>query len=129
MTAPMIPGLNDDELESLLEEAKDAGAEFVGYTIIRLPLEVSPLFQEWLEAFAPTRAGRIMRHIREMNGGKDYDAQWSRGGEIKSTYAQLIAQRFKKASARLGFDKDKPALDLTQFRVPTAQNNQMDLFG
>ncbi len=128
MTAPMIPGLNDDELETLLEGAKEAGADFVGYTIIRLPLEVSPLFQEWLETYAPARAARVMRNIRDMNGGRDYDAQWSRGGDVKSTYAKLIAQRFKKAEIRLGLDNKKKPLDLTQFRVPAAHTTQMSLF-
>ena len=128
MTAPLIPGLNDDELETLVERAKDAGAAFVGYTVIRLPLEVSPLFQEWLETYAPARAARVMRHIRDMNGGKDYDAQWSRGNEIKATYATLIAQRFKKAEARFGLDKKKPPLDLSQFRAPADANPQRDLF-
>ncbi len=128
MTAPLIPGLNDDELETLLENAKEAGADFVGYTLIRLPLEVSPLFQEWLETYAPARSGRIMRHIRDMNGGKDYDPHWSRGKEIKAAYAKLIAQRFKKAEARLGLDNKKPPLDLTQFRVPAADTTQLSLF-
>lgn len=128
MTAPLIPGLNDDELETLLEQAKDAGARFVGYTIIRLPLEVSPLFQEWLETYAPNRAARVMRHIRDLNGGRDYDVHWSRGREIKATYAKLIAQRFKKAEARLGLDIAKPALDLTQFRPPPETSAQRDLF-
>ncbi len=128
MTAPMIPGLNDDELETLMEEAKDAGADFVGYTIIRLPLEVSPLFQEWLETYAPNRAARIMRHIRDMNGGRDYDVDWSRGKEIKATYARLISQRFKKAVTNLGLNKDRPSLDLSQFRIPAEATAQMDLF-
>lgn len=128
MTAPLIPGLNDDELETLLERAKDAGAAFVGYTLIRLPLEVSPLFQEWLETYAPARAGRVMRHIRDMNGGKDYDVDWSRGREIKATYATLIAHRFKKAEARLGLDNKKPPLDLSQFKIPAQKNLQRDLF-
>ena len=128
MTAPMIPGLNDDEMESLLEAAKDAGASFAGYTIIRLPLEVSPLFQEWLETYAPSRAKRIMRHIRDMNGGKDYDVEWSRGGEIKATYAKLIAQRFQKAIIRLKLDKEKPVLDLSKFSKPARSSAQMTLF-
>ena len=128
MTAPVIPGLNDDELESLLETAKDAGAQFAGYTIIRLPLEVSPLFQEWLETFAPARANRIMRHIRDMNGGRNYDVEWSRGGEVKSTYAKLIGQRFKKAITRFGLDKEKKPLDLSQFCVPPEETPQMTLF-
>lgn len=129
MTAPMIPGLNDDELESLLEAAADAGATFAGFTIVRLPLEVSPLFREWLEAFAPTRAKRVMRHIRDMNGGRDYDPQWSRGGEISTPYATLIAGRHRAAKAKFGLDKKPPPLDLTQFRVPASASAQMDLFG
>ena len=128
MTAPLIPGLNDDELETLLERAKVAGADFVGYTIIRLPLEVSPLFQEWLETYAPARSARIMRHIRDMDGGRDYDVHWSRGKEIKAAYAKLLSQRFKKAVDRLGFAQDKPPLDLSRFRAPAEASSQMSLF-
>ncbi len=128
MTGPMIPGLNDDEMEAILEDAADAGATFSAYTILRLPLEVSPLFQEWLETYAPNRAKRIMRHIRDMNGGRDYDPHWSRGGEVKSAYALLIGQRFAAARARLGFDADRPSLDLSQFRVPQTVSGQMELF-
>ncbi|MEL7488697.1 MAG: PA0069 family radical SAM protein, partial [Pseudomonadota bacterium] len=113
MTGPMIPGLNDDEMESILERARDAGASFAAHTVIRLPLEVSPLFQEWLEAYAPNRARRIMNHIRDNNGGRDYDPHWSRGGEIKAPYAQLIAKRFAAATRRLGLDKRGVSLDLS----------------
>jgi len=128
MTGPMIPGLNDDEMESILEKAAALGASFAAHTIIRLPLEVSPLFQEWLEAFAPDRARRIMRHIRDMNGGKDYDPHWSRGREIKTPYAQLITQRFRAARARLGFDRERTPLDLSQFAVPSEVSGQLSLF-
>ncbi|MEM9014654.1 MAG: PA0069 family radical SAM protein [Pseudomonadota bacterium] len=128
MAAPMIPGLNDDELETLLDAAKDAGADFVGYTIIRLPLEVSPLFQEWLETFAPNRARRVMGHIRDMNGGKDYDVHWSRGREVKSTYAKLIAARFSNAVRRLGLRTKGPILSVDQFAAPAAASAQLGLF-
>ncbi|MEM8937172.1 MAG: PA0069 family radical SAM protein [Pseudomonadota bacterium] len=128
MTAPMIPGLNDDELESLLERSKEAGAEFVGYTIIRLPLEVSTLFQEWLQIYGPDRAGKVMRLIREMNGGKDYDVEWSRGREIKAPYAKLIAHRFHRAARSLGLDKKPDALDLSQFKRPSDPEKQPGLF-
>ncbi len=128
MTAPMIPGLNDDEMESILEKAAEAGATFSGYTVLRMPLEVSPLFQEWLETFAPSRAKRIMRHIRDINGGKDYDPHWSRGGEVKSPYAQLIAQRHARARDRLRLDRDPGPLDLSLFRVPAEVSGQMSLF-
>lgn len=128
MTGPMIPGLNDDEMETIMEKAADLGARFSAFTVLRLPLEVSPLFQEWLEAFAPTRAKRIMGHIRDMNGGRDYDPHWSRGREIKTPYARLIGQRNAKARHRLGFDRERAPLDLSQFRVPAAVSGQLSLF-
>jgi DNA repair photolyase len=129
MTGPMIPGLNDDEMETIMEKAASLGATFSAFTILRLPLEVSPLFQEWLEAYAPNRAKRIMRHIREMNGGRDYDPHWSRGREITTPYAQLITQRNRAARARLGFNQERTPLDMSLFRVPSAVSGQMDLFG
>lgn len=128
MTAPMIPGLNDEEMEGLLEAARAAGAAWAGYTIIRLPLEVAPLFKEWLEAAQPHRAARVMRHIREMNGGRDYDPQWSRAGEPRSVYARLLADRFARACARLGLSTSGPALDLSKFAPPHAENAQLSLF-
>ncbi|GJL94194.1 MAG: radical SAM protein [Hyphococcus sp.] len=128
MTGPMIPGLNDDEMETIMEKAADLGASFSAHTILRLPLEVSPLFQEWLEAFAPNRANRIMRHIRDMNGGRDYDPQWSRGRDIKTPYAKLINQRNAAMRAKLGFNRERAKLDLSLFRVPVEISGQMDLF-
>ena len=129
MTGPMIPGLNDDEMETIMEEAAEAGASFSAYTMLRLPLEVSPLFQEWLECYAPNRARRVMRHIRDANGGEDYDPHWARGREIKSPYAQLLGKRNRAARARLGLESPRRPLDLTQFRVPETVSGQMDLFG
>lgn len=128
MTGPMIPGLNDNEMESILEEASQAGATFAAFTILRLPLEVSSLFQEWLEAHVPNRAARIMRHIREMNGGRDYDPNWSRNAEIKTPYASLIGQRHKAARTRYALDKPRTPLDATKFRVPSEISGQMTLF-
>ena len=128
MTGPMIPGLNDDEMETIMEKAADLGATFSAHTILRLPLEVSPLFQEWLEAYAPNRAKRIMRHIRDMNGGRDYDPYWSRGREIKTPYALLINQRNAAMRAKLGFNQERPPLDLGKFRVPSDVSGQMALF-
>ncbi len=130
MLGPMIPGLNDSEMEAIMERAVEIGASYSAYTILRLPLEVSPLFQEWLDVFTPDRAGRIMRHIREMNGGKDYDPQWSRGAEVKGTFAQLIAMRYRKSRERLGLaeGRDRIPLDISQFRVPSTITGQGDLF-
>lgn len=128
MTAPMIPGLNDHELEDLLAAAKEAGAGWAGYTVIRLPLEVSALFREWLESAFPDRAARVMRHIRDMNGGRDHDVEWSRAKSPRSVFAKLIDQRFRKAAARLGLDGEKPPLDPALFRRPQGAAAQLDLF-
>ena len=128
MTAPMIPGLNDHEMEDLLEAAKDAGAEWAGYTIIRLPLEVSGLFKEWLEAAFPDRAARVMRHIRDMNGGRDYDVEWSRAKSPRSVFSKLIKERFDKATRRIGIASEAPKLDPALFRRPAEKTAQLTLF-
>ena len=130
MLGPMIPGLNDSELESIMARAAELGASYSAYTILRLPLEVSPLFQEWLEAFAPNRAKRIMNHIRTMNGGKNYDPAWSRGKEIRTPFAQLIAQRYRASQKRTGIDQLRSGnpLNASLFRVPSSVSGQRDLF-
>ena len=128
MTAPMIPGLNDHEMEDILAAAKDAGALWAGYTIVRLPLEVSGLFKEWLEAAFPDRAGRVMRHIRDMNGGRDYDPEWSRAKAPRGVVAKLIAERFRKATRRVGIADESPKLDPALFRRPAAPTAQLSLF-
>ncbi len=128
MTAPMIPGLNDHEMEALLAEARDAGARFAGYTIIRLPFEVSDLFREWLEAAEPGRADRVMSHIRQMNGGRDYDIEWSRAARPRSQFAQLIDNRFKAACRRLGLSTEIPRLSADDFRPPVEKDDQLSLF-
>lgn len=128
MTAPMIPGLNDHEMEEILEAAKDAGAQWAGYTVIRLPLEVSGLFREWLEAAFPDRAARVMRHIQDMNGGRDYDVEWSRAKGPRSIFAKLIKERFDKATKRIGLSPDAPKLDPALFRRPAEKTAQLTLF-
>ncbi|MBI1365342.1 MAG: PA0069 family radical SAM protein [Alphaproteobacteria bacterium] len=128
MTAPMIPGINDEELEALLEAGKEAGAAFAGYTILRLPLEVAALFREWLEAVFPDRAGKVMRLIRDMNGGRDYDVNWSRASELRSVYAKLIAERFKIQARKLGLGAANSPLRHDLFRVPVEKTRQLSLF-
>ena len=130
MTGPLIPGLNDSEMEAILERAHALGAFSSGYTILRLPLEVAPLFQEWLSVFAPDRKSRIMRHIREINGGKDYDPHWSRGGEIKTPFAKIIDQRYRRIKRKLGSQdaRDRKPLNTKLFRVPSKVSGQGDLF-
>lgn len=128
MTAPMIPGLNDHEMETLLDASKEAGATFAGYTIVRLPLEVSTLFREWLEARYPDRAARVLRHIRDMNGGRDYDPKWSRAEGPRSVFAKLIDQRFRLATQRVALETQLPILEHGLFRRPVEKTSQLSLF-
>ena len=104
MTAPMIPGLNDSELENLLEEAAARGAVEAGYTMLRLPLEVGPLFREWLEAFAPDRAARVLSLVRQTHGGRDADSRWYLRTRGEGAVADLLRDRFKAACRRFGLN-------------------------
>lgn len=128
MTAPLIPGLNDHEIEPILEAAAEAGATEAGYVALRLPLEIKDLFQEWLAAHAPDRAKRVMTLVRQMRGGKDYDAEWGKRMRGEGPYAQIMADRFKKACTRLGLNRTKSALDISLFRRPVLSGDQQDLF-
>ena len=128
MFAPVIPGLNDHELEGVLEAAREAGASRAGYVILRLPREIKDLFCEWLAADHPDRARRVMSLVRQTRGGKDYDADWSQRMRGTGPVADLIALRFKTARTRLGLDRPVRGLDLTRFRVPKPPGAQRDLF-
>ena len=129
MFAPVIPGLNDHELEAVLERAAEAGASSAGYVVLRLPLEIKDLFREWLEAARPDRAARVMSLVRQMRHGRDYDARWAERMKGDGPIAELIGARFAAARRRYGLDGVRPALDLTQFKVPKKAENQLELFG
>ena len=129
MFAPVIPGLNDHELESVLERAAEAGAKGAGYVALRLPREIKDLFREWLETDQPDRAGRVMSLVRQMRGGKDYDAQWGSRMTGQGPLAQLIADRFRAAKKRYGLNYAWDGLDQTAFKVPAKVGDQVDLFG
>jgi DNA repair photolyase len=126
--SPMIPFLNLHELEHILRAARDAGARAASGIVLRLPWEVSPLFQQWLKQHVPDRAERIMARVREMRGGRDNDPNFGTRMTGTGVWAQLIRQRFDKATARLGFDRMRFDLDLSQFRRPAAQPGQASLF-
>jgi DNA repair photolyase len=115
--APQIPFLTDD-MEQVLKAAWDAGARSAFYHVLRLPWEVSPLFRQWLQVHYPQRAARVMARVQEMRGGKDYDADFATRMKGSGPWADLIAQRFAKASTRLGFNRERVDLDLTAFRSP-----------
>ena len=117
--APQIPFVNED-MERVLEAAWQAGARSAFYTVVRLPWEVAPIFKEWLELHYPQRAARIMARIHDMRGGKDYDSDFSTRMKGSGLWADLIRQRFEKACARLGFNRERIELDLSAFSPPGA---------
>jgi len=128
MFAPAIPGLNDHELEAVLERSVAAGASGAGYVVLRLPREIKDLFQEWLDAQVPDRARRVMSLVRQMRGGRDYDPDWGKRMKGEGPIAELLGKRFAVAKRRLGLDRPSTPLDLSQFRRPTRAERQPDLF-
>lgn len=119
--APVIPFVTEPEFERVLEAAREAGAVNAHYVVLRLPWEVSPLFQEWLQAHFPERAQRVMNRVREMRGGKDYDSDFSKRMHGEGVWADLIRQRFEKAAARLGLNAHTrrfEKLDSARFKRP-----------
>ena len=124
--APQIPFINDD-MEQVLEAAAEAGARSAFYTVMRLPWELNALFQEWLAQHYPDRAARVMARIREMRGGKDYDANFATRMKGSGVWADLIAQRFQKTCARLGLNRQRVEMDETLFR-PSLLAGQQSLF-
>jgi DNA repair photolyase len=125
MTAPVIPGLNDHEIESLLEAASNSGATGAGYVVLRLPFEIKDLFHEWLVQHVPDRAARVINLVREMRGGKDYDAKWFERGRGRGPMADLISQRFHKAAARFGLNAPRTALRTDLFRPKATPDGQL----
>jgi DNA repair photolyase len=129
MFAPCIPGLNDHEMEAVLERAARAGAAGAGYVALRLPLEIADLFQEWLATDHPDRASRVMSLVRQIRGGKTYDSQWGQRMKGQGPIADLMSRRFATAKARYGLGERLPPMDLGRFRVPPKAGDQIDLFG
>jgi DNA repair photolyase len=118
MTAPMIPGLNDHEMEAILEAAKEAGATRAGFTVLRLPLEIKDLFQEWLREHRPDRAERVLSLIRQMRGGALYQSQFGLRMRGEGPIADILNARFAVAVKRLELNLVRYRLDASHFRVP-----------
>lgn len=110
MVAPIVPRLTDPEIERILDSARAAGALDAGYVLLRLPLEVSPIFKDWLLRHYPDRFRHVMSLIRSMRGGKDYDSEWSTRMRGTGPYAWQIGRRFELAAKRLGFNKTRTPL-------------------
>jgi DNA repair photolyase len=118
MSAPMIPGLNDHEMEAILEAATKAGATRAGYTVLRLPLEIKDLFEEWLRTNRPDRAERVLSLVRQMRGGELYKAKFGERMRGEGPIAQLLSQRFTAAVKRFDLNRFRYRLDTTRFAVP-----------
>jgi DNA repair photolyase len=127
LASPMIPGLNDHELERILETAAGAGARWANYILLRLPLEIAALFEEWLRAHAPHRAERVLRLMRECRGGRIYQAEFGTRMTGQGRYAELLAARFRRACARHGLNARSWQRDIRQFRPPPAPGEQLPL--
>ena len=119
--APVIPALNDHELERVLEAAAGAGAQTAGWVLLRLPHEVEGLFREWLERHEPLKAKHVLSLVQQSRGGRSNDPRFHHRMRGEGAFAELIAKRFRLASARLGLDRMLPPYDLTRFRAPSDQ--------
>lgn len=118
--APIIPFINEPEIERIIEAAAEAGARSIHWTVIRLPWEVAPLFKQWLEQHFPQRAARVMARIHEMRGGKDYDANFATRMKGDGLWSELIRQRVHKATSRSGLTRERYELDVSRFVRPRA---------
>ncbi len=126
LAAPMIPGLNDAELEHILQAAHRAGASHAGYVLLRLPLELRDMFTAWLNEHVPDRARRVLALIRETRAGALNDSRFHERFTGAGPYADLLAQRFSRVRRKLGFG-GREALDHTQFRAPVSVGAQLSL--
>jgi DNA repair photolyase len=131
MAAPMIPALNDAEMESILEAASARGAAAAGFTFLRLPLELAPMFEEWLGAHYPGKAKHVMSLVRQSRDGKAYQSEWGTRMRGSGPYAELLRVRFEAACHRLGLNKRREMwrLDCSAFRAPvkTKESAQLSL--
>jgi DNA repair photolyase len=128
MVAPIIPAVNDPEMERILEAAWEAGAREAGYVLLRLPLEVRDLVREWLMENHPDKLRHVLSLIRSTRGGKDYDAKWGERMTGDGPYAWMIGRRFEIAAQRLGFNRRRPKLRTDLFVPPGPAGRQLSLF-
>jgi DNA repair photolyase len=128
MVAPVVPAINDDEIERILDAAKMAGVEGAGYVLLRLPLEVRDLFREWLQSNFPDRERHVFKLIRDTRGGKDYDSTWGRRMKGSGPYAWMIGRRFENACEKLGLNKEKTTLTTEHFQPLRRGAEQLTLF-
>ena len=125
MVAPVIPALNDHELEAIAKAAHSAGAQNLGYILLRLPLEVAELFEEWLRQHYPLKAEHVLNLVKDSRGGRIYDSTFHRRLAGQGVYADMLRQRFRLVTKKLGMDKPLPALRCDLFRRPVDDDKQM----
>lgn len=128
MVAPVIPFITDCHLEEILQSAREAGATSAGYVLLRLPLEVGPLFRQWLQAHYPLKARHVMSLVQQMRGGRDYDTRWGVRQRGVGPLADVIEKRFAIACRRLGLDRPRLRADTGRFVPPRGDAAQMALF-
>ncbi|MEM9693370.1 MAG: PA0069 family radical SAM protein [Myxococcota bacterium] len=129
LASPMIPGLNDHELERILEAAQQRGASTAGSQLLRLPHEVKEVFLQWLDDHEPLKRAKVERLLRQCYGGRLYDSSFDRRGRGTGPFADLLEHRLIRACQRLGLNRQRPALDTTSFRRPARNRRQLTLFG
>ena len=127
MVAPIVPAINDSEIERILEASREAGATEAGYVLLRLPMELKELFREWLASEFPDRAGRVINILRSMHGGKDYVAAFGIRQRGTGPYAEQIGMRFRLAAKRLGVNERHLRLRTDLFRRPVVKGGQLSL--
>lgn len=127
MVAPIVPGLTDSEMERILDSARAAGAREAGYVVLRLPLEVAPIFKDWLLRHYPDRYRHVMSLIRSMRDGKDYDSEWGKRMRGAGPYAWQIGRRFEMAAKRLGLNLERRTLRTDLFVAAERRNEQLVL--
>jgi DNA repair photolyase len=128
LVAPVIPAINDAEIERILEAVAAAGVRHAGYVLLRLPLEIRDLFSEWLKENFPDRHDHVFKLVRDTRGGKDYDSTWGKRQTGSGPVAWMIGRRFEVACERLGFNTTKQKITTEHFRPPRPAADQLDLF-
>lgn len=128
LVAPIVPAINEHEIERILDAAKAAGAEAAGYVLLRLPFEVRDIVQEWLLTHHPDKLRHVMSLIRSTRGGKDYDSQWGQRMVGSGPYAWMIGRRFEMAAERIGFNATRRRLRTDLFVKPEKEKAQLSLF-
>jgi DNA repair photolyase len=128
IAAPIIPGLNDHELESIIAAGRDTGATLASYILLRLPLQVSGLFKEWLKTYEPNKAKQVMNLLAETRDDKNHQTEFSSRLKGTGEYTALLAKRFELIIKRLGYRGQSYELDTNQFKVPLRQDRQLALF-